>query len=597
MQPTASRLYHTLRFYRPRQIFYRLLARARGHRAPKQVRRLCAQRGLEVHGPLDGIAEPVAEGPRLALDKRGVTLRLLNREYRAGSELDWQTIERQIASRLGRFHLHYHEFFLPKCRGDVLPATPKQIWQWIAGWIQNYSLPSSVYSPDAWHPYVISRRIPVWVKLFSLYPPEGPLAQRVLDSLTAQARWLRKNLEFDVRGNHLIQNLRALAVAGAFFAGSEPEDWLQTASKLLLRECQEQILSSGEHFERSPMYHVDILLALADIRDAFQAARLDRLGDLDELIEKMARFLGRILHPDGQIPLFGDSTLDLTPLPRQVFARLRMDFPNLQPEQAVSYQVGDYWVYREGGKFVIFDVGPVGPDHLPAHAHADLLTFEASWSGKRLVVDAGVHDYEDSLERAYCRSTRAHNTLEINGQNQCDVWSRFRMGRRGWPGILHRDSIGPFHYAWCTHNAYRHLGYPEVRRLIMCIEKGPWLIADWVTGRSEARLASRLHIPGERSIGSVSQDAITIELPPNRLLIEPSSASGHTWAQQTAHYFPQFGIKESAHELVLEGTTPNVLVWQIRSHAAESAGFAGGDRTASVVHRGHECVVFFEGKS
>lgn len=593
MQLTVSRLYHTLRYYRPRQIFYRFLARSTAHRAPKQVRRLCGQRGLEVHGPLDGIAEPVAEGPRLVLNDRGITLRLLNREYYTSFHLEWRVIERQIVSRLGRFHLHYHEFFLPKCGGDVLPAAPQQIWNWISNWIESYSLPSSAYSPDAWHPYVVSRRIPVWVKLFSVYPPEGLLAQRVLDSLSAQARWLRKNLEFDVRGNHLIQNLRGLAVAGAFLAGSEPDEWLRTASKVLFRECQEQILSSGEHFERSPMYHVDVLLALADMRDAFQAAWGGAPDYLDAVIAKMAEFLGKVLHPDGQIPLFGDSTLDLTPSPRQVFARLRMDFPNLEPERAMSYQVGDYWVYREGGNFLIFDAGPVGPDHLPAHAHADLLTFEASWGGKRLVVDAGVYDYEDSPERAYCRGTRAHNTLEINGQNQCDIWSRFRMGRRGWPGGMHCDRVGPFHYAWCTHNAYRHLGCPEVRRLIMCIEKGPWLIADWVMGRSHASLASRFHIPSEWNICSPSENAALLELPPARLIIEPGSASGHTWKHGTANYFPQFGVKESAHELVLEGTTPNVLIWQIRSHDVESAGCVVSDRAASIVHCGHECTVFF----
>ncbi|MGB9690108.1 heparinase II/III domain-containing protein, partial [Thermogutta sp.] len=375
------------------------------------------------------------------------------------------------------------------------------------------------------------------------------------------------------------------------------EQWLHTVTTILPKECAEQILRSGEHFERCPMYHVDVLLALADICDALQRAAWKSGWSPEASVEKMARFLGAILHPDGQIPLFGDSTLDLTPSPREVFARLKLDFPNLQPAGAQSGMVGDYWVYREGGKFLIFDTGPVGPDHLPAHAHADLLTLEASWDGERLFVDTGVYDYEDSPERAYCRSTAAHNTLEIDGQNQCDVWSRFRMGRRGWPGVLQYDSVGPFHYAWCTHNAYRHVGCPEVRRLVLCIENGPWLVADWVVVRGETQSASRLHIPGEWKLCNVSESSITLESPPSRLVIEPGSASGHTGRQGVANYFPEFASKKPVHVLALEAKGANVLVWQIRSEDAAPAGCMVGHEMASFTFRGHECIVFLKARS
>jgi len=340
------------------------------------------------------------------------------------------------------------------------------------------------------------------------------------------------------------------------------------------------------------MYHVDVLLSLADIRDAFRAAYGDLPGDLDELIEKMAQFLGHILHPDGQIPLFGDSTLDLTPSPRQVFARLRMDFPNLQPEQAVSRQVGDYWVYREGGKFLIFDAGPVGPDHLPAHAHADLLNLEASWAGQRLFVDAGVHDYEDSPERAYCRSTAAHNTLEINGQNQCDVWSRFRMGRRGWPGPLFHDQVGPFHYAWCTHNAYRNSGCPEIKRLTMCIEDGPWLIVDSCMGTAGTSMASRSHVCSSWTVLQSLHSHAVLECPSERLVLEPGSTAGHVWESQAGKYYPEFNLKKEAKVFMMRGVAPNVLVWQIRSETSEQASCAVLQDTASFVYQGSECVVF-----
>ncbi|MGQ9563572.1 MAG: heparinase II/III domain-containing protein [Thermogutta sp.] len=575
------RVYHTIRHYRLRQIFFRLLSKARALRAPHRFRQLCDQEGLRVRAALPQIAVPPTEGARLIYEGNTICFYLLNHTYTTSNDLDWRALERHLTSRLLRFHLHYHEYFLPKTSDNTFPASIRLIWQWMGRWIEKYSSRKSEFSLDAWHPYVISRRIPVWIKLFSQDPPESPLAEAVLASLTAQARWLRRSLEFDLGGNHLIQNLRALAVAGAFFAGPEADEWTQTACRLLKLECREQILPHGEHFERAPMYHVDVLLALMDIRDSLASAGLNIPDYLEESIDKMLSFLGEILHPDGQIPLFGDSTFDLTPNPQQVFSRYGKILPNLTPNVAHSKVVGDYWIYREGGNFLIFDAGPVGPDHLPAHAHADLLTLEGSLNGKRLFVDSGMYDYEDSPERAYCRSTAAHNTFEINGENQCDVWSRFRMGRRGWPGRLVHGQAGPFHWASCTHNAYRHLGVAKVGRTVICTEGGPWCIIDWAEGKGTPQLISRLRIGPDWSCEKYRSDAVVVKSGESELSIItlPNSRGA---ACESATWYPRFGTAQSiyvvsqrydAHSLpvrlgwIIAPTTGDSL--QVDSHATE----------------------------
>lgn len=539
-----SRLYHSIRYYQPRQLFYRVIARVRTRWALETFKRLCARPGLKVRTPLPNIAEPVAEGPRVRFDDRGIIVRLLSQEYGASWRDGWTRLEQQIPPRLGRFQLHYHEFFLPKSKDDSLPARPAEIWEWLTKWIEGFSLPESRFSQDAWHPYVISRRIPVWVKLFSRHPPEGPTAEKVLASLTAQARRLRRNLEFDLGGNHLVQNLRGLAVAGAFLDGPEADEWLRTVEKLLWGELREQILKDGEHFERSPMYHVDVLLALADIREAFRMVFKEWPAILDDSIEKMSHFLGRILHPDGQIPLFGDSTLDLTPNPQDVFARLSMDVPVLQPENAESYCVGDYWIYRERGNFLIFDAGPVGPDYLPAHAHADLLTLEASWDGKRLFVDGGVYDYEDSAERAYCRSTAAHNTVEIDHQNQCDVWSRFRMGRRGWPKQLRWGRHEASHWAWSTHNAYRRIGVPDLGRLVVCSAHNTWYIIDLAYGRRKFHFTTRLRIAPEWRPHRIDDYCVRLKSDNMGIFVKAMTRT-RPLETETAVYCPAFYEKRS----------------------------------------------------
>ena len=51
------------------------------------------------------------------------------------------------------------------------------------------------------------------------------------------------------------------------------------------------------------------------------------------------------------------------------------------------------------GSLLFFDVGETGDRRQPGHAHADTLTLELSVGGRRVLVDAGVFDYERSILR------------------------------------------------------------------------------------------------------------------------------------------------------------------------------------------------------
>ena len=158
---------------------------------------------------------------------------------------------------------------------------------------------------------------------------------------------------------------------------------------------------------------------------------------------------------------------------------------------------GSYWTVRENHDVLLFDAGRVGPDHLPAHAHADLLNFEVSVAGRRWIVDGGVFNYQDDEMRRYCRGSAAHNVLTVDDADQCDVYSRFRIGYRGWPSELASGETDGVHWAQATHNAYRRLGVPRVGRWIGCRSGGAWLVVDWAEGQGTHRLTNRLHFHPE----------------------------------------------------------------------------------------------------
>lgn len=479
--------------------------------------------------------------------------------------LPWRTWEDVVPSRLSRFFVHYHEY-LAAALDQETPGRNCPVAEFLRTWTEVYPAPYSPRARDSWHPYVISRRIPVWISLLTREKVPQEILADVLRSLAAQARWLRKNLEFDLGGNHLLQNLRALALAGAFFKGKEADEWLCEVGRLLQRELAAQILPHGEHFERAPSYHVDMLVALADVREAGNKAGLSWEEYLTPVIDKMAEFLAGILHPDGEIPLLSDSAFGLAPSPPEAFVRLGKTLPRLTAEEPCAYTVGTYWVFRDAEHYLIFDAGPVGPDHLPAHVHADLLTIEATWTGKRLFVDAGVFDYEDSAERAFARSTAAHNTLEVDGQNQCDVWGRFRMGRRGWPTALCHGRTGPFFWAKAAHNAYRFLGVRWVHRLVACSPSHGWLIADLAEGSGEHKLASRLRVAPEWHVTVVDERTARLECADQHL--EVKAVGAVSWLRSApVAYFPELGCREQATELVQEwrGRLPAVIGWHVRT--------------------------------
>jgi uncharacterized heparinase superfamily protein len=286
------------------------------------------------------------------------------------------------------------------------------------------------------------------------------------------------------------------------------------------------------------MYHWQMIDVLSDIRDV-TVRRSPPVSMLcGELVERMERCATDLLHPDGEIPLLGDSVF--ADVPSAVQTRSRSSFTrNRVAAKARAHRFGSYWSFHDGADFLLFDAGPVGADHLPAHAHADLLTLEVSVGGRRLFVDSGTFDYEDSAMRQYCRSTAAHNTLEIDGQNQCDVWSRFRMGRRGWPGRLQFGETDGFAWARATHNAYRHLQVPAVGRWIACQSAFPWLIVDWAVGTGTHQLTNRLHLHPDVRVRSQTSQGVHLELDKASYFVTGLGTGRLTIAE--GWYCPEFG--------------------------------------------------------
>jgi hypothetical protein len=224
--------------------------------------------------------------------------------------------------------------------------------------------------------------------------------------------------------------------------------------------------------------------------------------------------------------------------------------------------LGDYWTFRDGEDYLLFDAGPVGPDSLPAHSHADLMSFEASIHRRRIFVDSGVFNYQDDPMRQYCRSSRAHNVLGIDGHDQCDMWSRFRMGYRGRPIGFSCGSTQKFHWARAAHNAYRRLGVPVVGRWIACRPGGPWLCLDWARGHGSHRLMSRLHLHPDVL---VEKTDIAVFLKIDEYVLTLNYLTPGTICLSDGWYCSEFGTRQPTRVLTWEarGTLPAWSGWSL----------------------------------
>ena len=415
-------------------------------------------------------------------------------------------------------------------------------------WIENYPLRRKQLG---WEPYPTSLRLMNLCSVFfSKYCKQTEadtfFLKKLWSSIFIQTEWLAKHLERHLLGNHLFESGAVLAFVGSCFSGRAAERWLQLGKSILEREIPEQILGDGMHFERSPMYHCRITYLLAMLINTGNQ-------QLDDLVKKplgkMIAALGHLTHPDSRIALLNDSAFGIYNPPSQLESYVRnllnsnnSDLCNITKGPFALPEAGYYGFRDDEGTYIICDAARIGPDYIPGHAHADMFSFELSLKGYRVIVDSGVHDYEVSPMRRYCRSTKAHNTVEIAGQDQCEMWAAFRVARRGRPyNVSWKPTQEGFELsAW--HDGYKRLkGSPVHYREFNWNKSGKLIIKDIITASKPQSVVSRLHFHPNCKIDQIKASTAWVTYPEGNFRII-FSGNGRL-SIEDSFYCPEFGKK------------------------------------------------------
>ena len=405
------------------------------------------------------------------------------------------------------------------------------------------------------HSYPTSLRIVNWIKwsLSNNYTEEI-----FLNSLTKQSFFLYHNIEYNLLGNHILKNSKALIFFGIFTESEFSKKCLVKGMKIFSQEIDEQILSDGAHFEQSPMYHSIIMEDCLDILYMFKIfnnyKKILKINELEKKIKlklkMMSYWYDCILHPDNDIPFINDSCFKIAPNKKHIqdyFKLLNLKYSKKPKKKFQYFKPSGFCSYNTKNIFTLIDISNVKATYIPGHSHADTLSFESSFYNFRCIVNSGISTYEDNQLRHFQRSTKSHNTLNIKDYDSSQVWKSFRLGKRAAISKLKISKTKKHIKVFAQHDGYNFLGNIFHDRYWF-LEDDSIVIKDIVNSNLSAK--SNFFIHPFVKIQKLSSKELFLVLPSNQK-IKVIVNNGNLKIEKS-NWYPEFGLSIPNNLLSLE---------------------------------------------
>lgn len=530
-----TRLYHTVKYLKAKQIIWRLII---------LIPRLISE---DKNYPTQiEIRKSSSFIPREQITIDYINFKFLN-ETNSLNEVGWNN---NISSKLWIYNLHYFEYLLQvNSSAFQLDAQNKLI----ENWIDNNPFGKGI----AWEPYPTSLRIINWIKWHWL---TGGLSDKAKLSLWNQVRWLNNRLEYHLLGNHLFINAKALLFASAFFNFNTNSKYFKTANSILKKELEEQFLEDGAHFELSPMYHS---LAMEDLLDLISISKILPnnlpLKLIQEKYLKGMNWLENMIYNNYELSHFNDCANGIAPIYSELEAyakKLGIEREIRADKKINYYNSSGFVVYKDEKSHLITDFGKIGPNYLPGHAHADTLSFELAVKGERVVVNSGTSIYGNSVDRLFQRGTAAHSTIQIDMENSSEVWSGFRVARRAFPFNIQINSNSESNNRisfQASHNGYLRLKNKPIHTRKFYFLNNTWSIEDEISGYGNI-VESRIYLHPEIDIQKKERDLIFSKK--NIDLIKFNYDLNLDLKIIDSFYHDQFGVNKANKFIKLSGISP-----------------------------------------
>ena len=458
----------------------------------------------------------------------------------------------QNKSRLWKYNLHYFDYL----RDSSYSLEAK--YNFIDSWIRECTQPMEV----AWEPYPCSLRVVNWILFFSQIDPDD-IKNEWLKSLYMQSLFIEKNLEKDILANHYFENIKSLLFAGVYFKSTDSRRWISCGQKALNEQLDEQFLNDGGHYERSMLYHNIMIENCLDLYNLFanniQILDADILNKLQFQCTKSLMWLYFIMYKNGEIPLFNDSANGIAKSYDQLSSYANslygyfIDEESQSSRKLIDLQDSGYYGYEYADDKFIIDCGSIGPNYQPGHAHCDYLSYELMLGGQLIVVDTGIYEYKEDDLRSYVRSTKAHNTITVDDEDQSEMWSAFRVARRAkslTSEIIDKSTSVVFNGAYegfprirgkVKHNRHLNLSLTENNIKIIYIK-------DIIHFNGSHEVKNYIHLHPHIICEKKNENQILLNLE-NKHIATITINKGCEYLIASSYYCPEFGKKMSTFRI------------------------------------------------
>lgn len=388
-----------------------------------------------------------------------------NKEIKFKDQIDWNKNSMNEGTRLFKLNLHYQDFLVDLSISFLKNKNSEQfnfINNTIKSWVDQNNFFDSESFKCNWNSYCVSIRMMNYIKVACLLKNFFSHKDRFfLDNIISQhSSYLMNNLEYDIQGNHLLENYISLMFSFVFFND------VVTFDKYFLKTIKildKQILEDGAHYELSTMYHSIIFSRLLELIDFSRSNNFI----LPNKLTKLKNIVFKMLNWSFQI-----QCKNTTPLLNDSFSSMTFDYSYMSNLYNFVFgedvDIDKFYSLSESGfrKFnfskyeALIKIGKIGAIEVAGHAHADTFNTLVYDKNGSVFIDPGVSTYNNNLTRYNERSSSYHNNVTYDYYNSSEVWSSFRVGKKCFSNIIYED----VNYVHAEHNGYSFYGHKIIRK-------------------------------------------------------------------------------------------------------------------------------------
>jgi hypothetical protein len=334
--------------------------------------------------------------------------------------------------------------------------------------------------------------------------------------------------------NHLIGEMAGLYISSQVWPYfKESYEWSSFSKKMLEKEIQKQTFSTGINKELAFSYQI-FVLEFTLLCIYFTNIKSKQFSsEFLHITNKMLYALNELTCQNSALPNYGDGDEGMAIQLQSIHGNratwllevgksilhspIGLSKYNLLPSVLLdNCSVSNYAddnkkksaAFHDAGLYILrsieventpsveclIDVGPLGYGNMAAHGHADALHYTISVDNVAFVVDPGTYCYHtDHKWREYFRGTLAHNTINVNGQNQSLSLGPFLWGRKAITNLQACDLKTNFIKG--AHNGYQSIGVIHNRSFLL--KKNSFKVNDELQIRNSVIIENRIHLhPG-----------------------------------------------------------------------------------------------------